>query len=128
MARGLSCSEADGIFLDQGSNLCLLGGQVDPSALSHQGCPHGHFSTSSFIAFKFDLLLAALDVQFLKFFKFRLPLGGDPICVSVCVYFPRLMLLPTTQLPGSTSVFKKKLLFIYLTAPGLSCSTWDLVP
>ena len=108
MARGLSCSEAGGIFLDQGSNPCLLGGQVDPLAQGHQGCPHG-----SFIAFKFCLFLAALGIQFLKFFKFRLPSGGDPVCVCVCVYFPILMLLPTTQLPASTSFFFFNIL-IYL--------------
>ena len=34
---GLSCSVACGIFLDQGSNPCLLHWQVDSLPLSHQG-------------------------------------------------------------------------------------------
>ena len=37
--HGLSCSEACGIFLDQGSNPCLLHWQVDSLPLSHQGNP-----------------------------------------------------------------------------------------
>ena len=41
MARGLSCSEACGIFLDQGSNPCLLLWQTDSLPLSHQGSPEG---------------------------------------------------------------------------------------
>ena len=39
MACGLSCSTARGIFLDQGSNLCILHWQVDSLPLSHQGRP-----------------------------------------------------------------------------------------
>ena len=38
-AHGLSCSTACGIFLDQGSNQCLLYWQADPLSLSHQGSP-----------------------------------------------------------------------------------------
>ena len=37
MLQGLSCSEACGIFLDQGSNLSFLHWQVDSLPLSHQG-------------------------------------------------------------------------------------------
>ena len=36
MAHGLSCSKASGIFLDPGSNPCLLQWQVDSLPLSHQ--------------------------------------------------------------------------------------------
>ena len=36
---GLRCPEACGIFLDQGSNLCLLHQQANPLPLSHQGGP-----------------------------------------------------------------------------------------
>ena len=43
MAHGLSCSEAFGIFLDQGSNPCLLGWQADSLPLSHQGSPLNFF-------------------------------------------------------------------------------------
>ena len=39
MVNGLSCSAACGIFLDQGSNLCLLHWQADSLLLSHQGSP-----------------------------------------------------------------------------------------
>ena len=42
-AHGLSCSLACGIFLDQGSNLCLLHGWVDSLTLSHQGSPGSSF-------------------------------------------------------------------------------------
>ena len=35
--HGFSCSEACGIFLDQGSNQCLLHWQMDSLPLSHQG-------------------------------------------------------------------------------------------
>ena len=38
-AHGLTCSVAHGIFLGQGSNLCLLHGQADSLSLSHQGSP-----------------------------------------------------------------------------------------
>ena len=38
---GLSCSVGCGIFLDQGSNLCLLHWQVVSLPLSHQGIPEG---------------------------------------------------------------------------------------
>ena len=39
MVQGLSCSEACGIFPDQGLNLCLLHWQVDSLPLSHLGSP-----------------------------------------------------------------------------------------
>ena len=39
MAHRLSCSEACGIFSDQGWNPCLLHWQVDSLPLSHQGNP-----------------------------------------------------------------------------------------
>ena len=37
VVHGLSCSEVSGIFLDQGSNLCLLHWQADSLLLSHKG-------------------------------------------------------------------------------------------
>ena len=40
----LSCSEACGIFLDQGSNPCLLHRQADSLPLSHQGSPKGVYT------------------------------------------------------------------------------------
>ena len=39
VAQGLSCSEACGIFLDQGSNPCPLHWQADSLPLSHKGSP-----------------------------------------------------------------------------------------
>ena len=39
VAHRLSCSAAGGIFLDQGSNPCLLHWQVDSQPLDHQGSP-----------------------------------------------------------------------------------------
>ena len=39
VVHGLSCSEARGIFPDQGSNPCLLHWQLDSLPLSHQGSP-----------------------------------------------------------------------------------------
>ena len=41
VTHGFSCSVACGIFLDQGSNLCLLHWQEDSLPLSHQGSPQG---------------------------------------------------------------------------------------
>ena len=40
VAHGLSCSEARGIFPDQGLNLCPLHWQADSQPLCHQGSPH----------------------------------------------------------------------------------------
>ena len=39
MVHGLSGSAACGIFLEQGSKLCLCHWQVDSLSLSHQGSP-----------------------------------------------------------------------------------------
>ena len=39
VVHGLSCPGACGIFLDQGTNLCLLHWQADSLPLSHQGGP-----------------------------------------------------------------------------------------
>ena len=44
VGRGLSCSEACGIFPDQGLNLCPLHWQADSYPLHHQGSPHGIFT------------------------------------------------------------------------------------
>ena len=40
---GPSCSTASGVFLDQGSNPCLLHCQVDPHPLCHKGSPRPGF-------------------------------------------------------------------------------------
>ena len=40
----LSCSEACGIFPDQGLNLCPLHWKADSYPLHHQGSPHGIFT------------------------------------------------------------------------------------
>ena len=39
VAHELSCSAACAVFLDQGSNLCLLHWQADSLPLNHQGIP-----------------------------------------------------------------------------------------
>ena len=39
VTHGLSCSEACGVFPDQGLNPCLLNWQVNFLPLSHQGSP-----------------------------------------------------------------------------------------
>ena len=44
VAQGLRCSVASGIFLDQGSDSCLLHWQVDSLLLSHQGSPNIYLS------------------------------------------------------------------------------------
>ena len=43
VAHRISCSEACGIFLDQGWNPCSLRWQADPLPLSHQGSPNFFF-------------------------------------------------------------------------------------
>ena len=43
VAHRLSCFAACAIFLDQGSNSCLLHWQADSLPLSHQGSPHCPF-------------------------------------------------------------------------------------
>ena len=45
----LSCSMACGIFLDQGSNLCLLHWQVDSLPVSCQGSPPNSYSYRTYI-------------------------------------------------------------------------------
>ena len=46
LEHGLSCSAACGIFLDQGSNPCLLHWQADSLLLSHKRSPAGGFLTT----------------------------------------------------------------------------------
>ena len=43
VVHGLSCSLACEIFLDQGSNPCVLHWQADSCPLYHQGSPGGSF-------------------------------------------------------------------------------------
>ena len=45
MGQGLSCFSARGIFLDQGSNPCLLHWQAGSLPLSHQGSPRSVFGS-----------------------------------------------------------------------------------
>ena len=59
-ARGLSCSSACGIFLDQGSNPCPLHWQADSYPLCHQGSPT--FLTVFSVSAELELnLLATLN-------------------------------------------------------------------
>ena len=48
VALGLSCPVACGIFLDQGSNPCLLNQQVDSLPQNHQGSPPWYYYDVSF--------------------------------------------------------------------------------
>ena len=54
VAHGLSCSDACGIFPDQGFNPCLLHWQVDSLPLSSQGSPVLHFWDREFSFFFWD--------------------------------------------------------------------------
>ena len=62
--HGFGCSVACGIFLDQGSNPCLLHWQVDSLPLSHQGRPRCNCSCTDFqaagliSAFTFDAVMS----------------------------------------------------------------------
>ena len=47
-ARGLSCSAARGVFLDQGSNPCLLHWQMDSHPLYQKGSAISYVSKMSF--------------------------------------------------------------------------------
>ena len=53
VAHGPSCSEACGIFPDQGSNPCPLHWQADSQPLRHQGSPLRPFLTSGFAVMSF---------------------------------------------------------------------------
>ena len=65
MAHGLSCSEACGIFPDQGSNLCPLHWQADSQPLRHQGSP-----TFSFLKKNFYLFFIFFSFYFFNFYLF----------------------------------------------------------
>ena len=61
MVNSLSCSMAHGIFLDQGSNLCLLHWQVDSLPLSDKGSP----SVDFLIAILTDMIFhCSFDLHF----------------------------------------------------------------
>ena len=51
VVHGLSCSQACGIFPDQGSNPCPLHRQANSYPLSHQGSPSNLFSLNTLISF-----------------------------------------------------------------------------
>ena len=65
VAHGLHCSEACGILLDQGSNLCALHCQADSYPLYHQGSPKGlAFNAGCLVSMwksSFEGFLALLD-------------------------------------------------------------------
>ena len=57
VAQGFSCSQACGIFLDEGLNPCLLYWQADSLPLSHQGSRMLFFDTQNFkILIKLEFL------------------------------------------------------------------------
>ena len=72
--HGLSCSEARGIFPDQGLNPCLLHWQVDCLPPSHQGSPCGY--TLDGIVYNTKVLFFFLRewFQFISFFLLLLVL------------------------------------------------------
>ena len=51
MAHGPRCSEACGIFPDQGSNQCALKWKADSQPLDHQGSPEVIFMVTIIIAY-----------------------------------------------------------------------------
>ena len=72
VAHGLSCSEACGIFPDQGLNPCPLHWQADSQPLRHQGSPAGGFLTTAppgkpLIRISISLFRAALTLFCLSF-------------------------------------------------------------
>ena len=83
LSSGISCLETCGIFLAQGSNLCLLHWQVNSLPLSHQGSPIVIFVHSFiFIIFLLSIFCHSLNlIQFIRFSN-----------VSLCIPFniPRL--------------------------------------
>ena len=58
MAHRLSCSMTCGIFLDQGSNPCLLHWQADSLPLSHQGSSQGSFFFLIVLLYSVELVSA----------------------------------------------------------------------
>ena len=63
-AHGLSCSEACGILLDKGLNLCLLKWQMDSLPLSHQGSPDLELldlQNYIFVSFLFRFLIGIIQ-------------------------------------------------------------------
>ena len=75
MAQGLSCSEACGIFPDQGSNLCLLHWQVDSLPLSHQGTCGWDFK---FYVSNIHMVLTMHQVLLDRLYKYHLILTTLP--------------------------------------------------
>ena len=76
MVHGLGCSEACGIFLDEGLNPCFLHWQVDSSPLSHQGSPtdnshswlmfHAGIPSFFWFIYRYPQFLYSLVVQTVK--------------------------------------------------------------
>ena len=58
VAHGLSCSEACGIFPDQGSNPCPLHRQADSQPLCHQGSPEYSLLVTNNVGHLMCLLLS----------------------------------------------------------------------
>ena len=62
-AHGLRCSEASGIFPDQGLNLCLVPWQAESSPLSHQGSPAPFISTMETIVGVLQVLPPGREIR-----------------------------------------------------------------
>ena len=75
-AHGLSCSGACGIFLDQGSNPCLLCWQADSFPLSHQESP------------KFLLLFIGVFLFYVKTSQMNHVLKALTTLLTIFYYYP----------------------------------------
>ena len=105
-----------GIFLTQGSNLGLLHCRRILYHLSHQGSPHlGHSCRE-----KNELLLKWGNCLLFK----------PVICENTSLNSRRFIVYSESKCHWASCIFFFFLLFIfiYVAAPGLSRSMWDLVP
>ena len=109
-ARKLSCFSACGIFLDQGSNLCLLHRQGDSATLSHQGSPL--WLLLSLVSHHQACCLPLLTETPSISLGFLTPLPNTssfPInflqrwCVCACVSSPKNTRIPQYYIPDASS-------------------------
>ena len=120
VAHGFSCSVAHGIFLDQGSNLCLLYWQTNSLPLSHQGSPIISFSMLCFYFhpslkyFLISLLVSSLSCSF-QIVLFNLCIFENVsafllsfACWPYCYFFPGVCVpLPSSFFDVSITLLPK---------------------
>ena len=90
MVDGFCCSEAHGIFLDQGSKPCLLHWQADSLPLSHKGSPCEHIFWVRFIPKCFNLNSIYLLAKGPFRFSISSSVGGMPSLLSSDSIYPSL--------------------------------------